>query len=385
MSVAQRLYEAGHITYMRTDSVNLSETALDAAQAEIEKAYGKEFSNRTKYATKDAGAQEAHEAIRPSDFGKHTINGESEQERLYDLIWKRAISSQMSDAQLERTTIKVNAAGVDETFQAKGEVIKFEGFLKVYLESNLDDEDEDETESGLLPAVSKGDILDANEIKITQRFSRPPARYVEASLVKKLESLGIGRPSTYAPTITTIQKRGYVEKPDREGEERAYSQWKLSNNKIERVELTEVTGREKNKLAPTDIGVVVTDFLSEHFVTIMDYNFTAKIEKEFDDGFGIWLRNPNQQEDDANWDLFQSIINGMGLQWEFSSRSSTVTFMDLNIHLRRGRLFTSLYAKPMALHLYIPPTSCHAPGIATGVPPLWRATFRPDSSKAGKP
>ncbi len=283
MSVAQRLYEAGHITYMRTDSVNLSETALDAAQNEIEKAYGKEFSNRTKYTTKDTGAQEAHEAIRPSDFGKHSINGESEQERLYDLIWKRAISSQMSDAKLERTTIKVNAAGVDETFQAKGEVIKFEGFLKVYLESNLDDEDEDETDSGLLPAVSKGDLLDANEIKITQRFSRPPARYVEASLVKKLESLGIGRPSTYAPTITTIQKRGYVEKPDREGEERTYSQWKLSNDKIERKELTEVTGREKNKLAPTDIGVVVTDFLSEHFVTIMDYNFTAKIEKEFDE------------------------------------------------------------------------------------------------------
>jgi len=283
MSVAQRLYEAGHITYMRTDSVNLSETALDAAQVEIEKAYGKEFSNRTKYATKDAGAQEAHEAIRPSDFGKHSINGESEQERLYDLIWKRAISSQMSDAKLERTTIKVNAEGVDETFNAKGEVIKFEGFLKVYLESNLDDEDEDETDSGLLPAVSKGDMLYANEIKITQRFSRPPARYVEASLVKKLESLGIGRPSTYAPTITTIQKRGYVEKPDREGEERAYSQWILSKDQIVKKQLTEVTGREKNKLAPTDIGVVVTDFLSEHFVTIMDYNFTAKIEKEFDE------------------------------------------------------------------------------------------------------
>lgn len=283
MSVAQRLYESGYITYMRTDSVNLSETALDAAQAEIIKAYGKEYSNRTKYTTKDAGAQEAHEAIRPSDFGRQSIDAESDQERLYDLIWKRAISSQMSDAQLERTTIKLNAAGVEETFQAKGEVIKFEGFLKVYLESNVEDEDEEENESGILPAVSKGESVIADEIKITQRFSRPPSRYVEASLVKKLESLGIGRPSTYAPTITTIQKRGYVEKPDREGEERAYSQWVLSNGKIDKKTLTEITGREKNKLAPTDIGVVVTDFLSEHFVTIMDYNFTAKIEKEFDE------------------------------------------------------------------------------------------------------
>ncbi len=283
MNVAQRLYEAGHITYMRTDSVNLSDTALDGAQKEIERAYGKEFSNRTKYSTKDAGAQEAHEAIRPTDFSVHSIEGESEQERLYDLIWKRAISSQMSDAQLERTTIKLNAKGVDETFQAKGEVIKFEGFLKVYLESNIDDEEDEDLEDGLLPAVEKGDAVETDEIKITQRFSRPPSRYVEASLVKKLESLGIGRPSTYAPTITTIQKRGYVEKPDREGVERNYDQWILSNGKVDRKTLTEITGKEKNKLFPTDIGVVVTEFLSEHFVNIMDYNFTAKIEKEFDE------------------------------------------------------------------------------------------------------
>ena len=283
MNVAQRLYEAGHITYMRTDSVNLSDTALDGAQKEIEHAYGKEFSNRTKYSTKDAGAQEAHEAIRPTDFSVHSIQGESEQERLYDLIWKRAISSQMSDAQLERTTIKLNAKGVDETFQAKGEVIKFEGFLKVYLESNIDDEEDEDFEDGLLPAVEKGDAVETDEIKITQRFSRPPSRYVEASLVKKLESLGIGRPSTYAPTITTIQKRGYVEKPDREGVERNYDQWILSNGKVDRKTLTEITGKEKNKLFPTDIGVVVTEFLSEHFVNIMDYNFTAKIEKEFDE------------------------------------------------------------------------------------------------------
>ena len=293
MSVAQRLYERGLITYMRTDSVNLSDTALNAAKAEIEKAYGAEYSNTTKYVTKGAGAQEAHEAIRPTDFGKHSISAESDEERLYDLIWKRGISSQMSDAQLERTTIRLSADGVNETFQAKGEVIKFEGFLKVYLESKIEDEDEDGFESGLLPAVNVGDAVSTEEIKATQRFSRPPARYVEASLVKKLESLGIGRPSTYAPTITTIQKRGYVEKPQREGTERSYDQWILSNGSIDKKALTEVTGREKNKLAPTDIGVVVTDFLSEHFGRIMDYNFTAQVEKEFDEiakGLTQWTK-----------------------------------------------------------------------------------------------
>jgi len=283
MSVAQRLYESGHITYMRTDSVNLSDTALKGAKAEIEKAYGSEFSNTKKYTTKDAGAQEAHEAIRPTSFAAHSVNAESDQERLYDLIWKRAISSQMSDAQLERTTIKLNADGVADTFQAKGEVIKFEGFLKVYLESNIDDDDDDGFKSGLLPAVNEGDLVDQDEIKVTQRFSRPPARFVEAALVKKLESLGIGRPSTYAPTITTIQKRGYVEKPDREGAERKYAQWVLTDGAISKNELSEITGKEKNKLAPTDIGVVVTDFLSEHFSKIMDYNFTAQVEKEFDE------------------------------------------------------------------------------------------------------
>lgn len=282
MTVAQRLYEAGRITYMRTDSVNLSDTAIKAAEAEIKKAYGAEFSNPKKYKTKDSVAQEAHEAIRPSDFSRHNIQGERDEERLYDLIWKRAIGSQMSDAKLERTTIKISAANVSETFLAKGEVIKFEGFLKVYLESNLDEEDV-EFESGLLPAVVKGDTVRREEIKATQRFSRPPARYVEASLVKKLESLGIGRPSTYAPTITTIQKRGYVEKPERDGFERKYSQFLLAGDSIEKSQLSEVTGREKNKLAPTDIGIVVTDFLTEHFERIMDYNFTARVEEEFDE------------------------------------------------------------------------------------------------------
>lgn len=284
MSVAQRLYESGHITYMRTDSVNLSDTALNAAKAEIEKAYGSEFSNTTKYTTKNAGAQEAHEAIRPTSFSAHRVTAESDQERLYDLIWKRAISSQMSDAKLERTTIKLVADGVADTFQAKGEVIKFEGFLKVYLESTIgDDDDDDSFQSGLLPAVVQGDLVDQDEIKATQRFSRPPARYVEAALVKKLESLGIGRPSTYAPTITTIQKRGYVEKPEKDGVERKYNQWTLVSGSVDKKELSEITGKEKNKLAPTDIGVVVTDFLSEHFGQIMDYNFTAQVEKEFDE------------------------------------------------------------------------------------------------------
>ncbi|MDG1148177.1 MAG: type I DNA topoisomerase [Crocinitomicaceae bacterium] len=282
MQVAQRLYEAGRITYMRTDSVNLSDTAIKAAKAEIISSYGESFSETRKYNVKSAGAQEAHEAIRPTDFSMHSVDGERDQERLYDLIWKRAISSQMSDAKLERTTIRLNADKVSETFSAKGEVIKFEGFLKVYLESSLD-EDEDEFASGLLPAVSKSDTVETKEIRATQRFGRPPARYVEASLVKQLESLGIGRPSTYAPTISTIQKRGYVEKPDRQGTERFYDQFLLENGAIEKNQLSEVTGREKNKLAPTDIGIVVTDFLTQHFGRIMEYNFTAKVEAEFDE------------------------------------------------------------------------------------------------------
>ncbi|MCH2224533.1 MAG: type I DNA topoisomerase [Crocinitomicaceae bacterium] len=284
MSVAQRLYESGLITYMRTDSVNLSDTAISAAKGEIEKAYGTEYANPKKFKTKSNSAQEAHEAIRPTNFALHSMTGERDQEKLYDLIWKRAISSQMSDAKLERTTIKLNAPKVDDTFQAKGEVIKFDGFLKVYLESNLDDEDvNDAYTSGLLPAVVVGEGVKTDEVVVTQRFSRPPARYVEASLVKELEGLGIGRPSTYAPTISTIQKRGYVEKPERDGKERKYVRWILKDGVFDQTELSEITGREKNKLAPTDIGIVVTDFLSEHFERIMDYGFTAKVEQEFDE------------------------------------------------------------------------------------------------------
>jgi len=280
MGVAQRLYEAGHITYMRTDSVNLSKQATDAAENEIVSAYGKEYHKFRKYKNKNSSAQEAHEAIRPTNFSAHTINGERDEERLYQLIWKRAIASQMSEAELERTSIKIDAPQKHE-FSATGEVIKFEGFLKVYLESTLDD-DEDEME-GLLPSIAEGEVLPYNSITSTERFTRPPARYVEASLVKKLEELGIGRPSTYAPTISTIQKRGYVEKGEKEGVERKYTQLLLENGATAERELSEKTGSDKGKLVPTDIGRIVTEFLIEHFDKIMDYNFTASVEKEFDD------------------------------------------------------------------------------------------------------
>ena len=286
MSVAQRLYEAGKITYMRTDSVNLSETAINGAKAEIESAYGANYSKPTKYANKNSNAQEAHEAIRPTDFSAHSISGEREDERLYDLIWKRAIASQMAHAQLERTTIKIVTPAIDEVFNAKGEVIKFDGFLRVYMESTVEQEENEEDEladDGLLPAVSVGEVVANEEITATERFSRAPSRYVEASLVKKLEELGIGRPSTYAPTISTIQKRGYVEKVEREGDLRSYQVFKLKNNQVVDKVKTETTGKEKNKLSPTDIGIVVTDFLQEHFDLIMDYNFTAKVEQEFDE------------------------------------------------------------------------------------------------------
>lgn len=282
MSVAQRLYEAGKITYMRTDSVNLSETAIEGAKNEITRAYGANYSKPTKYQTKNANAQEAHEAIRPTDFGVHSISGDGDDVKLYELIWKRSIASQMAHAQLERTTIKIGASSLAEQFQAKGEVIKFDGFLKVYMESTLEEDDEQE-DSGLLPAVTVGESLEREIIRATERFTRAAPRYVEASLVKKLEELGIGRPSTYAPTISTIQKRGYVEKLDREGEERSYHALALTGNSISEEIKTEITGKDRNKLSPTDIGIVVTDFLVDHFERIMDYHFTAKVEEQFDD------------------------------------------------------------------------------------------------------
>jgi DNA topoisomerase-1 len=281
MSVAQRLYESGLITYMRTDSVNLSQTARDAAQKSIIEHYGENYSNPKQYTTKSSAAQEAHEAIRPTDFEKKEVQLEHDETRLYELIWKRAISSQMSDAKLERTTIKIGANEINEHFNCKGEVIVFDGFLSVYIESNLQDTEEDETH-GLLPKVNQGESLDANEIIATQRFSRPPSRFVEASLVKKLEELGIGRPSTYAPTISTIQKRGYVDKKIKDGVERTYNQLILQSAQIDVIKKTEITGREKNKLSPTDIGTVVTHFLQDNFEQIMDYQFTATIENKFD-------------------------------------------------------------------------------------------------------
>lgn len=283
MQVAQRLYEAGKITYMRTDSVNLSETAMAAAESEIKSAYGTEYSNPTKYTTKSANAQEAHEAIRPTDFAEHTIiTEESDEKKLYDLIWKRAIASQMSHANLERTTISIGNKSFPEVFVARGEVIKFDGFLKVYLESSADEEDDSAETEGLLPAVTIGEELGVNYLRGTERFTRASARYVEASLVKKLEELGIGRPSTYAPTISTIQKRGYVEKKELDGEERAFKVLEWTKGELTKQSKTETIGKEKNKLFPTDIGMVVTDFLKEHFEHIMDYHFTADVEAQFD-------------------------------------------------------------------------------------------------------
>jgi DNA topoisomerase I len=280
MQLAQRLYEAGLITYMRTDSVNLSKEAMDAAQAEIIKSYGKEFSKPRTFANKNKGAQEAHEAIRPTDMSRHTVNIDRDQARLYDLIWKRTLASQMSDAQLERTNVKIEADNHNEIFTASGEVLLFEGFLKVYLEGHDDDEEEQE---GMLPALKVNEKLANNYITATERYSRPPARYTEASLVKKLEELGIGRPSTYAPTISTIINRNYVEKGTLEGVERNYTQLTLQNSEVGEKVLKENTGSDKGKLVPTDIGTIVTDFLVKNFGNILDYNFTAKVEQDFDE------------------------------------------------------------------------------------------------------
>ncbi|MGF7037148.1 type I DNA topoisomerase [Mucilaginibacter lappiensis] len=284
MQVAQRLYESGYISYMRTDSVNLSETALDAAQKEIVSAYGDKYHQLRKYKTKNASAQEAHEAIRPTYFNNHTIDGESAEKRLYELIWKRAIASQMSEAQFEKTTAKISISSRREELTANGEVMKFDGFLKVYLES--DDEEEDTQQDGentMLPPLTRGQRLALQEMSATERFSRPPARYTEASLVKKLEELGIGRPSTYAPTISTIQNRGYVVKEEREGKIRHFRVLTLKGDSVVKEDKTENTGAERGKLFPTDIGSVVNDFLVLHFNDIVDFNFTASVEKQFDE------------------------------------------------------------------------------------------------------
>jgi len=276
MSVAQRLYESGRITYMRTDSVSLSKDAMTAIQKQIEKDFGSNFSNPRKFQNKNKSAQEAHEAIRPSNFSISSIGDGSPEDKLYSLIWKKTMASQMSDAEIERTTIEIGHNEQEQNFNTIGEVIKFEGFLKLYKSANSDSKTEE------LPDVSQGEILNCNEISATQKFSRPPARFTEASLVKKLEELGIGRPSTYAPTIKTIQDRGYVENKDIEGKSRAIKQLVLKEDIITKIDLSENFGADRKKLFPTTTGEVVNEFLVEHFKNIMDYNFTADIEKELD-------------------------------------------------------------------------------------------------------
>lgn len=282
MSVAQRLYESGRITYMRTDSVTLSQTAINAAKDEILHTFGADYANPRQFITKSKSAQEAHEAIRPTYMNERLLNSdEDNQNRLYDLIWKRTLASQMTDAEMEKTVVTIEANTIPDAFIATGEVVRFDGFLKVYFESS--DEDDEEVKEGMLPPLQTGQNLVSEEIEATQRFSQPPARYTEASLVKKLEQLGIGRPSTYAPTISTVQKRGYVVKENREGKPRNYQVLILKNDEIEVKEKTEVTGVEKAKLFPTDVGIVVSDFLVANFQQVLDYHFTAKVEKEFDE------------------------------------------------------------------------------------------------------
>ena len=280
MRLAQQLYEAGKITYMRTDSVNLSNTAIEGAKAAILADFGSDYLKPRKYSTKTANAQEAHEAIRPTYFENPKEGEEPQQQKLYELIWKRAIASQMSDAKLLRTTIRIESTAIDELFEVKGEIITFDGFLKVYLEGT--DEEGEEEDNSNLPNVKENEKLSQLKVEATEKFTHHPARYSEASLVKKLEELGIGRPSTYAPTISTIQKRGYVVKEDREGHARDFRLLSLSDNAIKESTNSENTGAERSKLFPTDIGIVVNDFLEEHFENIMDYHFTASVEEEFD-------------------------------------------------------------------------------------------------------
>ncbi|MCE3227764.1 MAG: topA [Bacteroidetes bacterium] len=281
MMIAQRLYEAGKITYMRTDSVNLSETAMGQAKEAITGNYGAKYYQPRQYKTKSKGAQEAHEAIRPTYIQTQEVDGERNEQRLYELIWKRTIASQMADAELEKTTAKIGINTTSELFVAQGEVLKFDGFLKVYIEGT--DEESDEENSSMLPPMKEGDKLKLKEIVAQERFTHHPPRYTEASLVKKLEELGIGRPSTYAPTISTVQKRNYVEKTDKEGTPRNYVMLNFDGSNIKKEIKTENTGAEKSKLFPTDIGMVVNDFLLQYFPDILDFHFTAKVEEEFDE------------------------------------------------------------------------------------------------------
>ena len=348
MTLAQRLYEAGKISYMRTDSTSLSQDAINNAKLAIEQNYGKQYSHSRQYKTKSESAQEAHEAIRPTDFSVSTAGGERNEQRLYELIWKRAIASQMADAQIERTiaTISIkpgqkvaqeylNANGdLKEQLTATGEVVKFDGFLKVYLEST---DDEDEESKGMLPPLNIGQLLDLGQMKATQRFTRPAARYTEASLVKKLEELGIGRPSTYAPTISTIQKRGYIEKEDREGKQRAYKFLLLKDNEIAEKTESETVGTEKAKLFPTDIATIVNDFLVQHFPDVIDFSFTATVEKEFDEiagGKREWV------------EMIDDFYNGFHKKVEDSNevkRTDIATSRTLGVHPETGEnIYTRL-------------------------------------------
>lgn len=325
MTVAQRLYEAGKISYMRTDSVNLSDDALNSAKDAIISSYGNAFWHQRKYTTKNASAQEAHEAIRPTDFKLQVASDDRNEQRLYELIWKRAIASQMADAQLERTIATIAISSNNRTMTATGEVIKFEGFLKVYLESS-DDETEEEDSKDMLPPLEIGQALDLSDMKAAERYSRPAPRYTEASLVKKLEELGIGRPSTYAPTISTVQKRGYVVKENKDGKERKLKELILAKEKISEHITTEITGAEKSKLFPTDLAMIVTDFLVQYFPTITDYSFTANVEKEFDEiaeGKKKWV---------AMLDEFYHSFHETVLSTEKVERSSVNSSKDLGVH-----------------------------------------------------
>lgn len=332
MTVAQKLYESGKISYMRTDSTNLSEEAIGKAKAAIEQEFGEKYSHTRRFKTKNESAQEAHEAIRPTDFGAQRVSGDRNEQRLYELIWKRAIASQMADAQLERTTATIGISTVPQELIAQGEVIKFDGFLKVYLESS--DDGEDEENKGMLPPLNIGQILNLDVLRATERFTRPAPRYTEASLVKKLEEMGIGRPSTYAPTISTIIKREYVVKEDRPGKERKFRELTLKANEISEKTGTETYGAEKAKLFPTNTGMVVNDFLVKHFPEIVDYSFTANVEQEFDEiaeGKVQW----QDMIDNFYKPFHQTIEATMGAE-----RSSTSTARELGVDPKTGKKVT---------------------------------------------
>lgn len=328
MSVAQRLYESGKITYMRTDSVNLSEIAIEQAAKMIESDYGKEYVQTRRYKTKDGSAQEAHEAIRPTDLTRKEVDGERNEQRLYDLIWKRAVASQMADAHIERTTATISVSTIKETLTAKGEMIKFDGFLNLYIEG-ADEEGEDD--SKMLPVMTVGQALTMQKAIGQESFSRPPARFTEAALVKELEEKGIGRPSTYAPTISTIQDRGYIEKSALEGKERVIRSLVLEKNQIIPEERTEITGADKNKLIPTDLGMVVTDFLVKNFATVVDFDFTVKVEEAFDqiaEGKEQW----NRMIGDFYTPFRKTVDEAGGID-----RAEAVQARDLGVHPKSGK------------------------------------------------